>query len=142
MPSFTTRIPNIREIGPVVDIKLALSPALIDKLRENGETPPPPIQIKGLFDTGASLTVIQEGLSNKLKLQPIGIEKCQTASSNDFSCYKYNLSIIFPNNVVIEVNAIEMPLSGQNIQCLIGRDILSLGIFIYNGYIGEFSYSL
>ena len=51
------------------------------------------------------------------------------------------MRLVFPHNVVAEVAAIEAPLEGQAIQCLIGRDVLSHGVFVYTGYINQFTLS-
>ena len=55
--------------------------------------------------------------------------------------YQYSVRLIFPSNVIVEAIAIEAPLKGQHIQCLIGRDVLAHGILVYTGYINQFSLS-
>jgi hypothetical protein len=41
------------------------------------------------------------------------------------------------------IEVIEAPLIGQtNIDCIIGRDILNVGILIYIGYANTFSFSI
>ncbi len=52
--------------------------------------------------------------------------------------FTYSLRVRMPNISVQEVTAVEMPLQGQGIQCLIGRDILSRGMLIYDGTRGRF----
>ncbi len=48
----------------------------------------------------------------------------------------------FPNGVMVHnAVAIEAPLAGQHIQCLIGRDILQHGVLIYVGYMNQFTLS-
>ena len=37
--------------------------------------------------------------------------------------------------------AIEAPLGGQHIECLIGRDVLKHGVLTYIGYINQFTLS-
>ena len=51
------------------------------------------------------------------------------------------MRILFPNNVVVETVVIAAPLQGQHIQCLIGRDVLRHGVFIYTGYTETFTLS-
>lgn len=53
----------------------------------------------------------------------------------------YLLRLALPNNVVVETTAIAAPLQDQHIQCLIGRDVLQHGVFIYIGYANTFSLS-
>lgn len=94
-----------------------------------------------MIDTGASGTVIQHGIPARLGLNPVGIANITTPSSTSVPCYRYILRLVFPNNVVVETIAIEAPLQGQNIQCLIGRNVLARGVFLYIGYTNLFSLS-
>ncbi len=78
-----------------------------------------------------------------LGLNPINKTIISTPTSKDNECYQYSASIIFPNNVIAEISElIEVPLQGQHIQSLIGRDILKHGVFIYNGYTQTFTFSV
>ena len=43
--------------------------------------------------------------------------------------------------LVAETTILEVPLQGRHIQCLIGRDVLARGVFIYIGYGNFFSLS-
>jgi hypothetical protein len=56
-------------------------------------------------------------------------------------CYEYPVRLVFPNNVLVDTTVIEASLQGQHIQCLIGRDVLAHGVFIYIGYGNLFSLS-
>jgi predicted aspartyl protease len=144
MPSFTTQVANLLLDGPVVEIQLTISKTLLEKLRSENKPIPNPIPVRGLIDTGATFSVIQVGLAQKLGLNPIGTAIAQTpsTSTDGVQAYKFNLALFFPNQVTVEVNAVEMPLEGQNIQCLVGRDILSLGVLVYTGYINQFTFTL
>lgn len=44
-------------------------------------------------------------------------------------------------NTWFATTVLEAPLQGQNIDCLIGRDVLSQGVFVYIGYTNLFSLS-
>ena len=53
------------------------------------------------------------------------------------------MSLLFPNHGIAYEGVITAaPLKGQNIDCLIGRDILSKGILIYIGYDNSFTLSI
>jgi len=55
---------------------------------------------------------------------------------------QYHLSLTFPNGVSVpSIIAVEAPLGGQHIQCLIGRDVLQHGVLTYIGYINQFTLS-
>lgn len=94
-----------------------------------------------MIDTGASGSVIRQGLATQLGLNPIGLTYINTPSSTNVGCYEYAVRLIFPNNVVVETPVLEAPLQGQNIQCLIGRDVLAHGVLVYIGYGNLFSLS-
>ncbi len=94
-----------------------------------------------MIDTGATGSVIQPAVAQQLGLQPIGVVAISTPSSENIPCFQYIVRLLFPNNVIAEAVAIEAPLRGQQIQCLIGRDVLAHGVFVYTGYINKFTLS-
>lgn len=49
---------------------------------------------------------------------------------------QYAIRLMFPQHgggVYDSLVIMEMPLQGQNIQFLLGRDVLRLGVLVYNG---------
>lgn len=141
MPSFTTSLDNIQEVGPIAELSLAVPQILDEELRSKGEQVPEPVQVVTMIDTGASGSVIQEGLAAKLGLKPVGVTLINTPSSTNVECYEYAIRLVFLNNVVVESTVIEAPLQGQHIQGLIGRDVLAHGVLVYIGYAGQFTLS-
>ena len=142
MRSFTIEVPNLQDVGPVVDLKIGTSAAAEKALTGAGQTVPQPIGLTAQIDTGSSGSVIQKGLPDQLGLKPIGTQHISTPTSTNVFCYEYRLRFHFPNRVVFETTAIEAPLEGQNIHCLLGRDLLSRGVFVYIGYRNLFSLSV
>ena len=141
MPSFTTQLPNLQQQGPMVDVRLWIGTPVEGALKKSGNKIPQPVQAKALIDTGATGTVIHPELVKQLGLKPIGIVSITTPSSENVPCYEYIIRIMFPNNVVMESFAVEAPLKGQQIQCLIGRNVLARGVLVYTGYINQFTLS-
>ena len=94
-----------------------------------------------MIDTGATVSVVQQGLPAQLGLEPVGVTYINTASSTNVACHEYVVVLIFPNNVVAETTILEAPLEGQHIQCLIGRDVLAHGVLVYVGSSNFFSLS-
>lgn len=141
MPSFTSTVPNLQGVGPVVELRIAVGSAVEAALKKTNAVPPVPVPAVGMIDTGASGTVIQRGVASQLGLNPVGVTFITTPSSTNLRCYEYVVRLIFPNNVLFETTAIEAPLQGQHIQCLIGRNVLAHGVLIYIGYINSFSLS-
>jgi predicted aspartyl protease len=91
------------------------------------------IKVKALWDTGASGTVITPKVSRELKLVPI--DRIRVAGVNNISMADVvEVSVGLPNKVMVEdVNVMICDLK-QDIDLLIGMDIILLGDFsISNG---------
>lgn len=146
MPSVTMRrnMPNeLRFDGPLVDVQFMVSAQLEKQLIENKQPVPQPILVKALVDTGASHCVVQEDIPKKLGLNPIGTVGMNTPSSQNHQCPQYFMRMAIPSHQLIYEDVFTaMPLKGQPIESLIGRDLLSNGILIYIGYDGSFTLSL
>ena len=141
MPSITQRISDLKKIGPVVEITLTPSINFLQQMGINLSIAKT-VKLLAMIDTGASGTVISQGMANKLGINPIGTVFINTPSSTNVSCNQFDVQILFPKNVRFQsVVVIEAPLEGQHIQCLIGRDILQHGVFIYSGYENSFTLS-
>ncbi len=132
---------DLRGTGPIIDVDVAAPLALEEELRRVQQPIPQPVGLAAMIDTGASSSVIQEGLAAQIGLQPIGVAKVNTPSSTNVECYEYAVRFAFPNNVVVAATVIEAPLKGQHIQGLIGRDVLEHALLVYIGYTGQFTLS-
>lgn len=134
MPSFTIQVPNLVQMGPVVELKI-IQPSALKSVSET------PVAIHAMVDTGATGTVVKQEIVEKLGLNPVGTVTVNTPSSTGVVCYQYPLRLQFPNNVMVETVVIGAPLKEQHIECLVGRDILGHGVFVYTGYINQFTSS-
>lgn len=141
MPSFTSQVPNLHGVGPVVEIRLAVGSIAEQVIKKAGQSVQPPVAALAMIDTGATGTVVREDLVQQLGIHPVGTTLITTPSSVNVQCYEYLMRLLFPNNVLIETTIIAAPLQDQHIQCLIGRDVLRHGVFIYTGYIDSFTLS-
>lgn len=141
MPTFTVTATDLQGSGPVVDVQIAVNRTIETALRSAGAVVPTPIRVPAMIDTGASCTVIREGLARHLGLQPTGITVIHTASDTNVRCRRYLVGLHFPNQVSFEKTVIEAALRGQHIDCLIGRDVLANGVLVYIGPDNLFSVS-
>jgi hypothetical protein len=141
MPSFTAQVPNLQADGPVVEIRIAVGSAVEAALRATGAPIPAALPSLAMIDTGATSSVIRQGLAAQLGLNPVGVTYVTTPSSTNVPCPEYLVRLVFPNNVLFETTVIEAPLQSQNIQCLIGRDVLAHAVLVYIGYGNLFSLS-
>lgn len=122
-------------------IELVVTPS-VPYMKAMGLTPPQvkAIKVSAMIDTGATGTVLSQGLAETLGIKPVGSTSINTPSSTNVMCHQYDVQIVFPNQVTMEsIVIIEAPLQGQHIQCLIGRDVLQHGVLIYTGYDNSFT---
>lgn len=81
-----------------------------------------------LWDTGATNSVIDKSIVEKLGLTPVGVGKVFHANG-EAVVNKYLVNIVLPNNFMIPmVTVTEGKLQGTNM--LIGMDIIGLGDFV------------
>jgi predicted aspartyl protease len=100
---------------------------------------PEPFQVTALIDTGASITVINPEVAQTCKLRQTGFAQLLTAGSSG-RYPEHAAAISFPNSGLKSFGAIKVvacPIVRQPYSCLIGRDILSKWILIYDGITGR-----
>jgi hypothetical protein len=139
VPTFTIAATDLRGVGPVVEVHLAVNQSVETTLRKAGAPVLPPLLVSAMIDTGAGCTVIREGLAQQLGLQPTGVRMIHTASQANVRCYEYVVGLLLPANNLFEIDVVEIPLKGQHVDCLIGRDILAQGILVYVGTDSRFT---
>ena len=100
---------------------------------------PNPIPVTAMVDTGAPRSVIQDGLAAQLNLKPIGRIPISSVTAQGVLCYEYQVRFSLPNGIIVEGAVIEAPLQGQQIQALIGRDILAHSVLVYIGRTNQFT---
>lgn len=133
------------EVGPIVEVFIAPSRALVDAMRASDPNmpEPEPFRATAMVDTGASGTVVNPQIIEALNLNPIGTIPIHTPSTTaPLVCEQFHVDVIFPNDVTFsDAVVICAPLGMQNIQCLIGRDILQTGLLTYIGFLNQFTLS-
>jgi len=147
MPHFTSSVSDLETVGPIVDLTILQGSSVVDAMKKEGKEIPPSMSIAAMIDTGASATVIKQGIAQQLGLHPVSQVEISTPSSTVI-CYKYLVTLVFPTfegaplgRITYEGVIIEAPMPGGNIDCLIGRDILKHVIFVYTGPDDSFSFS-
>lgn len=105
--------------------------------------PPLAVTVTALIDTGAGATVINPQVVDDLALRAVGADSVLTATSTvAHDCAAYAVDLIFPEGVTVsDTRVICLPLARQNIQCLIGRDILEKCVLVYIGHLNQYTIS-
>lgn len=131
--------------GVFVDIYVALSTPRIDMLRSMGLAFPAPLKARALIDTGAGISGITPEIAGSLKLVPSGIMPIISATTggapHNCNLYDVCLAFISPSVKVLDVNlpVFEADLSMIGVDVLLGRDVLSHCLGIYDGKRGVFT---
>ena len=139
MPHLTT---DLSADGALIDFLVGVSAPHAKFFSAKGQAVPVPVKVRGIIDTGASITCIHTASIASLKLKVTGnvpIITPSTGTSNHL-CDQCDVSIILvhpdSNVELATVPIITTDLSGlaqSGIQALIGRDVLAKCLFFYNG---------
>jgi hypothetical protein len=127
--------------GAVISIGFLVSAPRRAALQQAGLDVPPPQIVRALVDTGASGTCLDCTIVKRLGLAPSGTILIHTPSTGATpqTCNQFDVAvgIVMDNNEIhlsgSVIPVIESDLSAQNIQALLGRDLLDQGILIYDG---------
>lgn len=128
--------------GIVLDVRVALSETSKYLFAQRRVSAPEPIFARAMIDTGSSSTMFASSVFRQLKLSPIGKVPIHTPSTTiDVPCFtnRYRVEISFIANGGVhrlgELTVIEGDMSHEEdgVVALIGRDLLSRVMFIYDG---------
>jgi hypothetical protein len=133
--------------GPVIDVTIGMSAAALTAVAQAGgqpSPPPAPVSASLLIDTGASHSMVKDGLLGPLGLHPVGAVGVNSPTSQGVVCPVYSVRMNLPNSQYIDTTVIQAQpagFQGQNIDGVIGRDVLKWGILIYMGQRAQFTLS-
>jgi hypothetical protein len=109
---------------------------------------PPPVNLRGLLDTGAEISCVDASVVQTLGLPMEGIPITHVPAVGGVTYgmpYKTSLTLEHPSGmggdhlVVGNGVVIELSLAQLGYQALIGRDVLALCDFLYSGKGGTFT---
>lgn len=122
--------------GPRLPVEVKVPNALANYLTQKGQPVPSPVSGEALVDTGASVSCVDETVIQRLGVNPVGISQVGTPSSARTAQFQYPAPFAFPGTTLPQIeiaHALGSVLQPQGLLALIGRDILSNFVFIYNG---------
>jgi len=140
MPSFHVESADLWNDGPLIEVRIGLTTAAEAANNAAGTPIPTPVRGTAMVDTGASHSAVRAGLLGPLGLHPVGVTQVSTPTSANVPLPNYAVRITLPQGW-IDTTVCEVPMGGQNIDALIGRDVLQHGILIYQGPTMQFTLS-
>lgn len=133
MPSVTISSPDLRLTGAKIEVFVSPSTALRREMEHRDTDLAKPIKKLFMIDTGASSTIIKQGIAQDLGLLPKGQTEAHNPAGQS-THYTYDVDLLLPENIQIpNLLVCEASLGGQDIDGLIGRDVLQYGVLLYNG---------
>lgn len=130
--------------GPRVLITLSPLEAQLKVFTDRGENPPTPVTGWALIDTGASSTCIDRHAAERagLALVDSGPMTSATHDKEIVPIFAGRLTVEGIPQTINARRAFGANLHPQGLIALIGRDVLAVCVFIYNGLDGSFSLSI
>lgn len=135
-------VPDMQRHGPILAISVESILAIQEALQQDGEAVPV-VHLTAVFDTGASNTVIQSTVFERLGLASIGQVFFSTPSTTEpIARLQYLVRLVLADGIAFESEVAEAPMGGQAVQCLLGRDILQHIVMTYNGPKNSYTLSI
>lgn len=124
--------------GPIAQVTIGLSDQVAQELIKRKEPVPPPSTGMALIDTGSSTSCIDEETAKAMNLPVVGEATLASASHASHKANQYPIKIeIQGMNFAFNIpTAVGAPLKCQGLTAIIGRDVLQICCFIYNGGTG------
>jgi hypothetical protein len=129
--------------GIIMELAVGVDKVTAQSLHAQGIIVPPPIKVKGLIDTGCTITSIDYTLATALGLRIRGYNQTHTANGVVI-VPQHQISLGFPDANFAEraVQTVQATnLAGQAFHVLIGRDLMASWSMTYNGPAGFVSIS-
>ena len=128
--------------GPVVQVAIRVPPEIAQRLTAAEQPVPTPIVGFALIDSGASSSCIDNVAAQTLGLPVVNVILMASATHASVETNVYPISFDILGGSPMSVNcprAAGAALANQNLVLLIGRDLLAMCHFTYNGASGEFT---
>jgi hypothetical protein len=135
----------IRPEGPILDVFVGLAAHDVRALRHAGRPIPAPVSARALIDTGADVTCIDPGVLNHVIVAgtPPGrfvLTNIPAAGGLTVAPeFAVSLTVTHPsgdpkaNLVLRALPVLQQDLNSVDFQVLIGRDVLTRCLFVYDG---------
>jgi hypothetical protein len=126
MSSFIQRPDDLETTGALIPLQLGIPKMQL-------------INTFGMINTGARCTLIHAAAVRMLGMTPVNTTKITTVTLQLHEYQQYRIRLRFPHCASIDVLATGATWPHQDVLCIIGRDTLKYGLFMYNGFTNTFS---
>lgn len=129
---------ELRKTGPKITVTIGHPQATRTLARQKGIELQKPLRIEALIDTGASRTVINPQVAATCGLRQTGLARISSAG-HVAERQEFVGAIHFPGQELSgfdPTSLVACPLPGQDVSCLIGRDVLERWSVTYDGRTG------
>ena len=134
MPVFPNKVPNLQQIGPIIEVVIYPSVPIYNKLKAEGKQIPSK-KVIALIDTGASGSCINDSIAGESNLIARDVTTvCTPSGTAQQKIYDLGFSMPSLHPTIFPILALGANLEAQPYNALIGRDILSNCTLIYNGW--------
>lgn len=137
-PSLPDRL-ELQRNGPVLRVEIGIPSLLAQFLTKRKLRVPQPVKGFALFDTGASNSCVDTDVIDQLGVNPVGVARTITAAGPSQQSL-FPARLYFPRlgfsvefTSVMGANLKQFRIMKGNLVALVGRDILSRCVLIYNG---------
>ncbi len=135
----------LQQVGPVISISVAPPDALSQLLTLTNKPVPPSVFGLGIIDTGAITSCVNKSILQGLGGSPVGSFPFSTPGAT-VNLDAYPAKIEFPGTDITRSVELAVGMEDMSIQynqqpiiALIGRDVLSGCVLIYNGKTGIYT---
>jgi hypothetical protein len=132
----------LQQNGPIIEVQVAIPSALEQLFVRQNQPVPPPVRGRALIDTGATMSSVDDTAIRSLGVSPVGLINTGTAGGPQLQSM-YPARFMLGVGWTFEFSRVTgSNLTGTGLIALIGRDVLSRTVLVYNGTMGVFSLAI
>jgi hypothetical protein len=124
----------------LIELRVGISDGWRQQLWKKSRSEPPAVFATFLVDTGSDSSMVDEQIMRTLGLSAVNQREVLTSESQGQAkiCNVYDIGLEIPNGgsapwKISSVEANGRPLMSESVQGVLGRDVLSQVVLIYNG---------
>lgn len=131
---------NLALHGARLDIEIGVPSVIVDYYKSRGQAPPAPQKVRAMIDSGASISGVKPSVAKAAGLtqtRSVGVSGVLGTESRPVYTAAINLPAYNVNIDVMDFAGVD--LAQQDLDVLLGRDVLKNFVFTYDGAEGAFT---